>query len=421
MDRKGSEALYERACARIPGGVNSPVRAFGSVGGHPVYFKRGAGGTFTDVDGNSYVDLCLSWGPLILGHAHGTVVEALIEAARGGLSFGASHEREVQMAETIISAFPMHEKVRVVNSGTEAVMTAVRLARGVTGRPLVLKFDGCYHGHVDSLLVRAGSGLATQAIATSHGIPPEAISSTIVTPLDDDKMLREIFDQHGREIAAAIIEPLPANAGLLEQRKEFLELLRELTRSSGALLIFDEVISGFRLRFGGYAELLGITPDITTLGKIIGGGMPVGAVASSARIMDNLAPLGKVYQAGTLSGNPVALAAGLATLTDLRAGSAYKHLAVLGDQLEGDLRSAGIGHRRVGSIFWLYLDDGEVPRRPDGMSGRAVERFNAIHRKMLDRGYYLPPSAWEVFFLCAAHTAEQLRGFVQGLQASLRP
>lgn len=420
MDRTRSQELFSKAQARIPGGVNSPVRAFMSVGGDPVYFKSGLGGKFVDADGNEYVDLCLSWGPLILGHAHPAVVEAVIDAARAGLSFGACHEREIQIAELILSAFPYHEKVRLVSSGTEAVMTAVRLARGVTGRPLILKFDGCYHGHVDGLLVKAGSGLVTQAIATSQGIPESITSCTLTCPLDDELAVREIFRLHGQRIAAAIIEPLPANSGLLVQRTELLELLRELTRASGSILIFDEVISGFRLTFGGYAGLLGITPDMTTLGKIIGGGMPVGAVLASAAVMDQLAPLGKVYQAGTLSGNPVALAAGLATLNQLSDGAAYVHLEDLGWLMESELRSNGIGCRRVGSIVWPYLSAGEPPRRPDAVSSEAVNRFNSVHRHVLDRGYYMPPSAWEVCFLCTSHTPEQIRGFTRVLAECLR-
>ncbi|MEW6365606.1 MAG: glutamate-1-semialdehyde 2,1-aminomutase [Acidobacteriota bacterium] len=415
-----SESLYKRACSVIPGGVNSPVRAFRAVGGHPIYFASGSGSGFVDVDGNPYVDFCMSWGPLILGHAHPAVIKAVIDAAGEGLSFGACHEREVLMAEAILRAFPEYEMVRVVSSGTEAVMSAIRLARGGTGRPYILKFDGCYHGHSDGLLVRAGSGLATQSIATSAGVPDEIASTTLVAPLDDEETLDTIFRTHGDRIAAAIIEPLPANAGLLEQRPELLARLRELTLSHGTLLIFDEVISGLRFKFGGYGQMVGICPDIVTLGKIIGGGMPVGAVVSYASLMDHFAPTGKVYQAGTLSGNPLSLAAGLATIGLLERGSVYSRLDALGLELEVNLAAAKIpGFRRIGSVFWLYLDSEPPPRHPRGVSERAVERFNLIHRRLLLRGYYMPPSAWEVGFLSTAHTSEQIRGFASALAECL--
>ncbi len=417
-----SKILFNQARAVIPGGVNSPVRAFRQVGGTPIFFKSGAGSKLYDVDGNEYIDFCQSWGPLILGHAHPEVVEAVERAAADGLSFGTCHRRELELAELILSAFKRFDRLRVMNSGTEAVMTALRLARGATGSDLVLKFDGGYHGHHDSLLVRAGSGLATFGIASSAGIPDSIARSTIVAPLDDEESVLRIFRKVGRKIAAVIIEPMPANNGLLVQRLEFLKFLRKITAKYGSLLVFDEVISGFRLNFGGYGESLGVEADLVTLGKIIGGGMPIGAVVGKAKIMDNLAPLGPVYQAGTLSGNPVSLAAGIATLKILRKNAIYKKLDSLGKKIEETLNRKGVPFSRIiraGSIVWLYLDTGQFPRRADRISPLAVKRFKNIYWDLIRDGYYLPPSAYEVLFLSAAHTPKEVEGLALSIIRNL--
>jgi len=418
FSRKESIALFSKACSLIPGGVNSPVRAFKSVGGTPVFFKRALGAEVWDEDGNKYLDFCQSWGPLILGHAHPRVVEAVCEAASAGLSYGACHKREIDLVELILLGCPGFDMVRLVNSGTEAVMTALRLARGASGRDLVVKFAGGYHGHSDALLVKAGSGLVTAGVADSAGIPASVAATTIVANFDDVEGLERLFEKQGDRIAAVIIEPLPANNGLLIQRKEFLARLRELTQLHGAFLIFDEVISGFRLHFGGYYSLLGITPDIVTLGKIIGGGMPVGAIVGTRVVMSHLAPIGPVYQAGTLSGNPVSLAAGIATLNVLKNEAPYGDLESLGAHFMTYLQKNGLRNAeaiRVGSIIWPYFDNGDKPRRPDRISPNAVKRYNAIYWKMLEAGYYLPPSAYEVLFLSAAHTREHIEGLANAL------
>ena len=422
MNRTKSQELYTRAVQMIPGGVNSPVRAFKKVGGTPVFFQKGAGSICVDVDGNSYVDFCQSWGPLILGHSHPAVVEAVQTAAPDGLSYGACHAGEVELAELVLQAFPQYDRVRAVSSGTEAVMTALRIARGATGRDLVVKFDGGYHGHFDGMLVKAGSGLATLAIADSAGVAGGMAKTTLVADLDSEKSVQALFDQQGDNIAAVIIEPLPANNGLLVQRKEFLQFLRDITTRYGALLIFDEVISGFRLRFGGYGELVDIEPDLVTLGKIIGGGMPIGAVVGKAQTMDLLAPLGSVYQAGTLSGNPVSLAAGIATLKVLRDDPPYEYLENLGRRFVDELAAFGRPWARacrVGSILWLYLDESPFPATPEAISPAAVERFNSIYARLLDAGYYLPPAAMEVQFLSAAHSQEEVVGLARAVVAGL--
>lgn len=423
-NRSLSKSLFQRAVTLMPGGVSSPVRAFGAVGGQPVFFRSGRGAELLDVDGNLYVDFCMSWGPLILGHWPEAIRAEVSRALTEGLTFGACSPREVRLAELVLAALPSCDRVRFVSSGTEAVMTAIRLARGVTGRSKILKFEGCYHGHSDGLLVKAGSGLATSGVATSRGVPPAIAGETVVVPLDDEESLASAFARFGDELAAAIIEPLPANAGLLEQRPELLERLRSLCREHGALFIADEVITGFRLGYSSYAERLGLEPDLITLGKIVGGGMPVGAVAGRSELMEQLAPQGPVYQAGTLSGNPVAMAAGAATLEVLAKGAVYERLESLGSQLDEALAHASrsrplLRWRRKGSLFWLHLAPGELPRRSDRVSGEAVARFNALHGPLLDRGYYLPPSGWEVMFLSAAHTADQVDGLVAALLDAL--
>jgi len=410
----------------IPGGVNSPVRAFRAVGGTPLFFVSGRGAHLTDADGRRYLDLVCSWGPLILGHAHPAVVEAVTRACHQGTTFGAPCRAEVELAERVVASYPGIEQVRLVSSGTEAVMSAIRLARAFTGRDLIVKFSGCYHGHADHLLVAAGSGLATFGRPSSAGVPEAFTACTRVLPLDDEAAVDALFARDGERIAAVIIEPLPANHGLLPQRRELLERLRALTRERGALLIFDEVISGFRLARGGAAERFGLVPDLATFGKVIGGGMPVGAFAGPARIMARLAPDGDTYQAGTLSGNPVAMASGIATLDVLAAENGWERLESLGAQLEHLLQPVlreapfPIHLVRAGSLFWLSLHENGAPRTAATLPPQAVERFAALFHAMLAEGIYLPPSAYEACFLSLAHTAADLERLAQGLRSALR-
>lgn len=412
-----SEALFERARARMPGGVSSPVRAFGKVGGTPRYIRRAQGAYLWDEDGNRLLDFCLAWGPNVLGHAHPAVVEAVTAAARDGLAFGTVHRNEVALAELVLEAFPEHQLVRFVVSGTEAVATAIRLARGVTGRPLTLKFTGCYHGHVDSLLVKAGSGVVTQGLSDSKGVPEGLAATTVVVPLDDDAALAAAFEQYGSRLAAAIVEPLPANNGLLVQRTAWLEALRALCTKHGTLLIFDEVINGFRFHFGGYGRRVGVTPDLTTLGKIVGGGLPVAAVAGRKELLSQLAPLGGVYQAGTMAGNPVALAAGVATLSELKKPGTYEALEALGARLEDGWRrrSGGLGLRRVGSVFWPWFDTSAPPVTAEAIAPEVVARFHERYAGWLDAGVYLPPSGYEVGFLSTAHTPAHVDELIEVL------
>ena len=409
---RAGDGLLRRARRAMPGGVSSPVRAFGAVGGEPPILMRGHGATVTDVDGRSYVDLVGSWGPLILGHAHPAVLEAVERAARDGLTFGATCAAEVELAERVLARFPFAQRVRFTSSGTEACMTAVRLARGATGRRRIVKFEGCYHGHSDALLVKAGSGALTLGRPSSAGVPDELAALTDVLPLDDEAALERLFEQRGREIALVLIEPLPANAGLLVQRPEFLRRLRALTAQHGALLLFDEVISGFRVAPGGMTQLTGITPDLVTVGKIVGGGMPVGAVLGPADLMDRLAPLGPVYQAGTLSGNPVAMAAGLATLEQLARPGVYERLEQLGARLAagweralsgGGGKGAAGAVARVGSVLWPLLQRGPLPRALHAIDAGVAPRYAALHRRALQRGLWLAPSAYEVAFVSTAH------------------
>jgi len=396
-----SQKLFARAETLLPGGVSSPVRAFRHVGGTPVFMKSGRGAELVDEDGNRFTDYCLAWGPLILGHAHPAVIDAVTRAARDGLAFGTVHRFEADIATLILEAFPYAERVRCVVSGTEAVLTATRLARGATGRRLLLKFSGCFHGSVDALLVKAGSGVVTQGLADSAGVTEHVANDTIVLPLGDSTALAEAFAKYGKDIAAAIIEPLPANNGLLIQTHAWLKELRAVTEKHGALLIFDEVITGFRFGFYGYAKVCGVTPDLTTLGKIVGGGLPAAAVAGPARLMEQLAPLGKVYQAGTMAGNPVALAAGIATLTELRKGDTYKHIAALGQRLSTKLK---VQHAQIDSLFWVYLDNAQPPTNAEDITTQAVANYRERYRAWLSQGVYLPPSAYEVGFISAAHT-----------------
>lgn len=420
-----SKELYQKACELMPGGVSSPVRAFRSVGGTPLYYRNAGGSRFHDEDGNVYVDFCMSWGPLILGHADPGVVDAVYRAAQDGLSYGACCRKEIELAELILPAFGALDQIRFVSSGTEAVMTALRLARGVTGRPKILKFEGGYHGHSDSLLVKAGSGLITFGTSSSLGVPDSIAAETIVCPFDDEQILEETFEKYGDRIAAVIVEPLPANNGLLVQRPEWLRRLREITTKAGSLLIFDEVISGFRTRFGGYGEDLGIQPDLVTLGKIIGGGMPVGAVAGPRDLMKHLAPEGGVYQAGTLSGNPVSLAAGIETIRRLSNPKSYTTLEALGERFDSVLAEYGsdlpiLNWCRVGSILWMHLAEGELPRRADAIRPEAAERYNEMHRLLLDRGIYLAPSAYEVAFISLAHETDQIEMLAKAIVEAIR-
>jgi glutamate-1-semialdehyde 2,1-aminomutase len=395
----------------MPAGVNSPVRAFRSVGGEPVFFERGLGCHVLDADGNRYIDYVCSWGPLILGHAYPDVVEAVATTAAAGLSFGAPCRQEVELAELVVGAVPHLEMVRFVSSGTEAVMSAIRLARGATGRDTVVKFSGCYHGHADHLLVSAGSGLATFGTPSSAGVPEAFAGHTAVLPLDDDESFLKLMEERGSEIAAVIIEGVPANSGLLIQRPEFMRLVRDECTRCGALLIIDEVITGFRLGSGGASKHFGIEPDLATYGKVIGGGMPVGAYGGSRELMEQLAPLGPVYQAGTLSGNPVAMAAGAATLRILLAdgGAAYAELEKVAAQLERGFRDVLSRHEvewtvvRIGSILWLALQSGQAPRRFEDIRSESAETYAALHRAMLERGIMLAPSAYEVMFVSLAH------------------
>jgi len=403
-----SEALFARALEVSPGGVHSPVRAFRSVGGTPVFMTGGRGARLIDVDGREYLDFCMAFGPMILGHGNAAVREAVDGAMSRGWSLGTAEPYSLELAEYITSRIPWVQMLRFVNSGTEAVMSALRVARGATGRSKILKFEGCYHGHADSMLLKAGSGLADAPLPDSAGLGAMASRETVIAPLDDEAALETIFARHGSELAAAIIEPLPANYGLLPQRGEFLRALAQLAARHGALLIFDEVISGFRVGFQGYAPLAGVTPDLVTYGKIIGGGFPVGAYGGKRELMQLVAPAGPVYQAGTLSANPVAMCAGLAVLRQLSDGSAYAQLEARGAQLSQALKPvAGLAVQRVGSIFWLCLA-GEAGaatplRSPSQYPPGCAQRYSAIYHPLLGAGVYLAPSAFEVGFLSTAH------------------
>ena len=414
ISRSKSAALYEKAKTLFPGGVNSPVRAFKSVYGTPLFIQKGDGSHIWDADGNEFIDFCCSWGPLILGHNHPAVREKVIAAMQNGMSFGAPTALENELAELIINNNRFIEKIRFVSSGTEAVMSAIRLARGYTKRDKILKFDGCYHGHVDAMLVKAGSGLVTFGETSSAGIPAAFAAETIVIALNDEAALLKAFAEFKNQIAAVIIEPVPANNGLLLQTNEFLQLLRRQCTANGALLIFDEVISGFRIGFEGAAGHYDIQPDIFTYGKIIGGGMPVGAYGASTAIMSNISPDGPVYQAGTLSGNPVAMAAGIAQLTELLKPGFYDALAARTTEFVNALttytRQKGYRFKifHIGSVFWFAFSDQEHIRRADEIDADSMALFKQFHRELLNRGVYLGPSGYEVGFVSAAHSSEDL-------------
>lgn len=425
MNRSNSKALYQTAQALFPGGVNSPVRAFRSVGGTPIFFEKGAGCHLTDADGNQYIDFCCSFGPLILGHANQVVVNSIAATAANGTSFGAPTKLENALGQLIIDNHRFIEKIRFVNSGTEAVMSALRLARGYTGRDKVIKFEGCYHGHVDSMLVNAGSGLATFGTSSSAGIPESFVHETIVLPLNDRKAVEEAFKKYPGQIACIALEPIPANNGLLLQDKEYLQFLRDICTREGALLFFDEVISGFRVGFEGAAGYYGIQPDLLAFGKIIGGGMPVGAYASSAEIMSHIAPEGKVYQAGTLSGNPVAMAAGIAQISECLKPGFYHILALrtkkFVQQVMQHASEKGYAFNMfsVASIFWLAFSDRAEIRAASEIDANSMDRFAVFHAELLNRGVYLGPSGYEVGFVSDAHTEAALAEAANAFCAAL--
>jgi glutamate-1-semialdehyde 2,1-aminomutase len=419
MHKTESSARIMASASRvIPGGVNSPVRAFKSVGGIPRVSQRGEGAYLVDVDGNRYLDFCNSWGPLILGHADPDVVTAVHQQIDRGMTYGTCTELEYELADFIVSHIESVEKIRFVSSGTEAVMSAIRLARAYTKRDLILKFEGCYHGHSDALLVKAGSGLVTFGNPSSAGVPEETTRHTAVLPLDNEEVLEEFFEGYGDRLAAAIIEGIPANNGLLIQRHDFVRQLRALTERYGALLIFDEVITGFRIGLGGAAAYYRVLPDLLTFGKIIGGGMPVGAFGGRAEIMDLLAPLGPVYQAGTLSGNPVAMTAGLATLRKLADGKVFASLEDKNRRFVTDMtaRLSGYAANVVGiaSLFWIIFQK-EIPRAAHAISPDGINHYNRLHDRILRNGYYLPPSGYEVCFLSTAMTDQMLADAATGL------
>ncbi len=409
-----SRELFRQAQDKIPGGVNSPARAFRAVGGDPLFIERGEGPRIYDADGNSYLDYIGSWGPLILGHRHPAVTAALQDVLKTGTSFGAPTEREVEMAELICEMVPSIEMVRLVNSGTEATMSAIRVARGFTGRDLVVKFIGCYHGHVDSLLVKAGSGVATLGISDSGGVPKSFSSTTIPLRFNSVEAVEECFAHHGEKIACVIVEPVVGNMGCVPPEPGYLEALREITARHGALLLFDEVMTGFRVSLGGAQGLYGVQPDLTTLGKVIGGGLPVGAYGGRKDVMSTVAPLGPVYQAGTLSGNPLAVAGGIAALSTLKSSpDLYKHLdEKAGRLVEGIRRAAddagvAMTANRVGSMFTFFFNSGPVTDW-DSSSNSDTDCFASFFRGMLELGCYLPCSQFEAAFLSAAHTDEDV-------------
>ncbi len=424
MDKKSSD-LFEEAQRYLPGGVNSPVRAFRAVGGRPFFVEKGDGSRVYDVDGNVYIDYVCSWGPLILGHAHPQVVEALQKTVERGTSYGAPTELEVTLARMVTEALPSVEMVRFVSSGTEAVMSALRVARAYTQRDKVVKFAGCYHGHADSLLVKAGSGALTLGVPNSAGVPEAVARDTITVSYNNLDQVREVMGSLGKEVACIIVEPVAGNMGVVAPSPGFLEGLRELTQKYGALLVFDEVITGFRLSYGGAQGLYGIRPDLTCLGKVIGGGLPVGAYGGRREIMEHVAPLGPAYQAGTLSGNPLAMTAGIQTLTLLRSGRIYEELEEQGRSLaegtEEAYRAANLlcCLNRVGSMWTLFFTHGPVKDDRD-IERANVERYARYFRAMLDRGISLPPSQFEAAFLSAAHSTQDVAETIEASREALQ-
>ena len=426
LSELNSAQLFERSLAVAPGGVHSPVRAFRSVGGTPVFFKSAEGAHLTSVEGTRYIDFCQSFGPLLLGHRDPDVAAVVRQTTELAWTFGACEPYSLELAEWMTGKLPWLEKVRFVSSGTEAVMSALRVARGATGRQKILKFEGCYHGHVDSLLVKAGSGLAGEAAADSAGISAAVAADTVVAPLDDEEGFMKVFELHRDEIAAVILEPLPANYGLLLQRKEFLNKVAQVTRDNKSLLIFDEVISGFRVALGGMAELLGIKPDLVTYGKVIGGGFPVGCYGGRRDLMDLVAPNGPVYQAGTLSANPVGMRAGLATLKKAVSENAYSVLEArsrrFANALSDEFRRDGlpIEVARQGSIFWLHGATGSTIRKLSQIPASHAERFKSLFHGCLERNVYLAPSGYEVGFIGLAHTDSILEEAIAKIHSSAK-
>jgi glutamate-1-semialdehyde 2,1-aminomutase len=425
MNRVESEKLFAEALKYIPGGVNSPVRAFRAVGGNPFFVNRASGSKLWDVDGNELIDYVLTWGPAILGHTHPKIIAAVKAAADRGTSFGIPNPLEVTMARLICERVPSVKKVRMTSSGTEACMSAIRLARGFTGRDNIIKFDGCYHGHVDSLLVRAGSGALTFGHPDSAGVPASFTRHTLVLPFNDAEAVKACFAANPNTIAGIIVEPVPGNAGLYLPQPGYLEFLSEITRANGALLILDEVMTGFRLARGGAQERFGITPDLSCFGKVIGGGLPVGAFGGRAEIMDCLAPLGPVYQAGTLSGNPIAMAAGLANLEVLGTEAPYQQLEERGAQLEAGLKAAAksagvpVTLNRCGSMFCAYFTDAPIHNVSDAMRSDR-DRFKQFFQGMLEEGIYLAPSQFESGFISTAHTAGDIERTVAAAAKVMR-
>ncbi len=426
MNLQKSIEFYKEAIQYLPAGVNSPVRAFYQVGGNPIYFIKGNGCYLEDVDGNMYIDFCNSWGPLIHGHRHPEVIFAIQEQIQKTLTLGTPHPFEVELAKMIIHKVskdvPGIEMIRFVNSGTEAVMSAIRLARGHTNRNKIVKFEGCYHGHFDSLLVKAGSGLATFGHPSSAGIPEALAKETVVLPLDDELLVEKTFKKFGDDIAGVIIEPVPANNGLLLQRKEYLEFLRKITTQYGSLLIFDEIISGFRISFSGASGYYNIQPDLITYGKIIGGGMPVGAFAGKREILSKISPLGPVYQAGTLSGNPIAMAAGIAQLR-LLTDEVYQDLEEKGKYLEENIikifhkKSLNWKIIRIASIFWIYMDEEKPPRRGDQIRKESMNLYARFFHHSLSKGIYLAPSGYEVGFLSVPMGKKEIDHFLEAVDS----
>lgn len=425
ISREKSAELYEKSKTFFPGGVNSPVRAFKSVYGTPLFIEKGDGCFLWDADGNQFIDFCCSWGPLILGHNHPKVKEKVIEVMQNGMSFGAPTALENELAELLLKNNKFIKKLRFVSSGTEAVMSAIRLARGYTKRDKILKFEGCYHGHSDSLLVKAGSGLVTFGETSSAGVPKSFADETIVVGLNDEAALREAFAEFKDQIAAVIIEPIPANNGLLLQSKAYLQYLRDICTEHGTLLIFDEVISGFRVGFEGAAGHYEIQPDILTYGKIIGGGLPVGCYGASAEIMGSVSPDGPVYQAGTLSGNPVAMAAGIAQLTELLRMGFYRDLNKKTEEFAESIQRFATARNYkfkvfyIGSIFWFAFTEKETISRADEIDPASMEKFKIMHRELLNRGIYLGPSGYEVGFISSAHSKVELEKAKRAIFESL--
>jgi glutamate-1-semialdehyde 2,1-aminomutase len=425
ITRTKSEALFAEALRYIPGGVNSPVRAFRAVGGQPFFVNRASGAHVFDVDGNDYIDYVGTWGPAILGHAHPKIVAAVRAAAEQGTSFGIPNPLEVTMARFLCSAIPSVQKVRMCNSGTEACMSTIRLARGFTGRDKIIKFDGCYHGHADSLLVKAGSGALTFGNPDSAGVPPAFTQHTVVLPFNDIEAVRAAFAANPGQVAGIIVEPVPGNAGLYLPKPGYLEFLREITAAHGALLIFDEVMTGFRLALGGAQELFRLQPDLSCFGKIIGGGLPVGAFGGRAEIMDCLAPAGPVYQAGTLSGNPLAMAAGLTALEELSSSNAYVRLEAAGAALEAGMMEAAraakipVQFNRLGSMFCGYFCEQPVQNLADAMKSDHA-RFARYFHAMLEQGVYLAPSQFEAGFISLAHTSSDIEKTIRAAAAAMK-